>query len=62
MMIIFMCGVVIFYIVIFGKLLCPNNDKAWNTSELAQHAGTTDFYAAIAGKVYVEPDLAGVPL
>jgi chitin synthase len=52
MMIIFMCGVVIFYIVIFGRLLCPDRDKAWNTSELAQHAGTTDFYAAIAGKVY----------
>ncbi len=52
MMIVGMCGVVIFYIVVFGRLLCPNSDKAWNTSELAQHAGTNDYYAAVAGKVY----------
>ncbi len=51
-MIISMCGIVIFYIVVFGRLLCPNMNKAWNTSELAQHAGTDDYYAAIAGKVY----------
>jgi chitin synthase len=47
-----LCGVVIFYIVVFGMLLCPDSNKAWNTSELAQHAGTNDYYAAIAGKVY----------
>lgn len=48
----FMCGVVIFYIIGFGRLLCPDLDKAWNTGELAQHAGDDDYYAAIAGKVY----------
>lgn len=52
MMIAFLCGVVIFYIIGFGNLLCPDNDKAWNTSELAQHAGDDDYYAAIAGRVY----------
>jgi chitin synthase len=52
MMIGFLCGVVIFYIVVFGMLLCPNSAKAWNVSELAEHAGTSDYYAAIAGKVY----------
>jgi chitin synthase len=52
MMIFGLCGIVIFYIVIFGRLLCPDSDKAWNTSELATHAGDNDYYAAIAGKVY----------
>ena len=51
-MIFFLCGVVLFYIIVFGKLLCPDSAKAWNPSELAQHAGTNDYYAAIAGKVY----------
>jgi chitin synthase len=52
MMVFFACGIVLFYIIIFGKLLCPDSDKAWNPTELSQHAGTDDYYAAIAGKVY----------
>jgi chitin synthase len=52
MMVIGMCGTVVFYIVIFGRLLCPDNDKAWNPTELSQHAGDDDYYAAIRGKVY----------
>ena len=52
MMIFSLCGIVLFYIIGFGKLLCPDSDKAWNPTELAQHAGTDDYYAAIAGKVY----------
>jgi len=52
MMIFMLCGIVLFYIIGFGKLLCPDSDKAWNPSELAQHAGVDDYYAAIAGKVY----------
>ncbi|WRT63166.1 uncharacterized protein IL334_000069 [Kwoniella shivajii] len=51
-MIIFSCGVVLFYIIVFGKILCPNSDKAWNTSELATHQGEDDYMSAIAGKVY----------
>nr|XP_019048130.1 chitin synthase [Kwoniella bestiolae CBS 10118]OCF27060.1 chitin synthase [Kwoniella bestiolae CBS 10118] len=51
-MIILSCGIVLFYIIVFGKLLCPNSDKAWNTSELATHQGEDDYMAAIAGKVY----------
>ncbi|ORY23277.1 chitin synthase-domain-containing protein [Naematelia encephala] len=47
-----MCGIVIFYIIVFGRLLCPESAKAWNETELAQHAGDDDYYAAIAGKVY----------
>lgn len=52
MMIVGMCGIVVFYIIVFGMLLCPDSDKAWNPTELSQHAGLDDYYAAIAGKVY----------
>ncbi|KAL0253811.1 hypothetical protein I308_101188 [Cryptococcus tetragattii IND107] len=52
MMIFLSCAVVLFYIIFFGKLLCPDSDKAWNETELATHQGDDDYYAAIAGKVY----------
>lgn len=45
-------GIVIFYIVIFGRLLCPNYDKAWLTNEVAQHQGENDWWASVQGKVY----------
>ena len=45
-------GIVIFYIVEFGRLLCPNFDKAWSTDEVAQHTGDSDFWVSIQGKVY----------
>ena len=51
-MILFACATVLFYIIVFGKLLCPDSDKAWNPTELSEHAGDDDYYAAIAGKVY----------
>ena len=43
---------VVFYIVEFGRLLCPNFDKAWNEKEVNEHQGTNDFYVSIHGKVY----------
>ncbi|KAK5087006.1 hypothetical protein LTR05_004177 [Lithohypha guttulata] len=43
---------VIFYIVVFGKLLCPNMDKAWNAKQVGYHQGTDDYYVSIFGKVY----------
>jgi chitin synthase len=45
-------AVVIFYIVFFGRLLCPNFDKAWNLQDVATHTGVTDRYVAIQGSVY----------
>ncbi|SGY39183.1 BQ5605_C003g02165 [Microbotryum silenes-dioicae] len=48
----FFCGIVIFYIVIFGNLLCPNMNKAWNEKELGYHAGTTDYWVGVRGVVY----------
>jgi chitin synthase len=45
-------GIVIFYIIFFGKLLCPNFDKAWNTKEVGFHGGTDDYWVSHRGKVY----------
>ncbi|OAL32657.1 hypothetical protein AYO20_07815 [Fonsecaea nubica] len=45
-------GLIVFYIIEFGRLLCPNFDKAWNAKEVGFHTGTNDFYVSIRGKVY----------
>jgi len=47
-----MNGIVIFYIVEFGRLLCPNFDKAWSLNEVNQHTGDNDFWVSIQGVVY----------
>jgi chitin synthase len=52
LMIFLMNATIIFYIVFFGKLLCPNMDKAWNAKEVGYHQGADDFYVSIHGKVY----------
>ena len=43
---------VIFYIVFFGRLLCPNFDKAWNQKEVGYHQGEGDFWVSLRGSVY----------
>ncbi|KAF2639750.1 hypothetical protein P280DRAFT_429083 [Massarina eburnea CBS 473.64] len=43
---------IVFYIVAFGKLLCPNKDKAWSRDEVATHQGSNDFYVSFHGQVY----------
>jgi chitin synthase len=48
----FFNALIIFWIIAFGKLLCPNSDKAWDASEVATHQGDNDFYVSIHGKVY----------
>ncbi|KAI0337964.1 glycosyltransferase family 2 protein [Trametopsis cervina] len=45
-------GIVIFYIIEFGRLLCPDSDKAWSVGEVGQHTGDNDFWVAIQGTVY----------
>ena len=45
-------AIVIFYIVLFGRLLCPDFDKAWSINEVNQHTGDDDFWVAIQGSVY----------
>jgi chitin synthase len=43
---------IVFYIVAFGKLLCPNKDKVWNIEEVSQHQGEDDYYVSHHGVVY----------
>ncbi|KAJ0342067.1 hypothetical protein COL154_009472 [Colletotrichum chrysophilum] len=50
--IILMNAAIVFWIIWFGKLLCPNFDKAWNTKEVGYHGGETDFYVSVRGRVY----------
>jgi chitin synthase len=45
-------AIVIFYIILFGRLLCPNFDKAWSINEVNQHQGDNDYWVAIQGVVY----------
>ncbi|KAF2222812.1 chitin synthase, class VI [Elsinoe ampelina] len=45
-------GIVVFYIVAFGKLICPNWDKAWTATELSYHQGEEDYWVSHGGKVY----------
>ncbi|KAI9714246.1 MAG: hypothetical protein M1828_001177 [Chrysothrix sp. TS-e1954] len=45
-------AVVVFYIIEFGRLLCPNLNKAWNNQQVSYHQGTNDAYVSVAGKVY----------
>lgn len=45
-------GLVCFYIIAFGDLLCPNKDKVWNTKEVSWHAQDNNFFVSIHGRVY----------
>ena len=45
-------GIVLFYIIAFGIILCPNFNYAWNFEEVSQHDLTTDYWVSIHGKVY----------
>ncbi|CAK5267523.1 unnamed protein product [Mycena citricolor] len=45
-------GIVVFYIVVFGRLLCPEFAKAWGVNEVAQHTTTQNYWVAIQGTVY----------
>lgn len=45
-------AIIVFWIVAFGRLLCPNYDKAWTQKQVATHQGGADFWVSIHGKVY----------
>ncbi|KAG2012867.1 chitin synthase [Coprinopsis cinerea AmutBmut pab1-1] len=45
-------ALVIFFIVMFGRLLCPEYDRAWSLDEVATHQGEDDYYVTIQGWVY----------
>lgn len=39
-------------IVVFGKLLCPNMNNAWNEKEVGYHTGSNDYWVSVRGVVY----------
>lgn len=43
---------IVFYIIFFGMIICPNKDKAWNPGQVAYHTGDDDFYVSLRGHVY----------
>ncbi|KAI1192202.1 class V chitin synthase [Nemania serpens] len=51
-LILLMNAVVVFIIIFFGRILCPNFDKAWLQTEVDNHQGENDFWVSIHGKVY----------
>ena len=52
LLIFFLCASVLFYIIVLGRLLCPDLEKAWNIADLSTHRGADDFYVAVRGNVY----------
>lgn len=52
LLILLLNATIIFYIVAFGKLLCPQKDKVWNTKEVSAHQGEDDYYVSHHGVVY----------
>ncbi|KAI1330856.1 glycosyltransferase family 2 protein [Xylariaceae sp. FL0255] len=47
-----MNAAIVFVILIFGRLLCPNFDKAFLQTEVAGHTSDNSFWVSIHGKVY----------
>ncbi|KAJ1333546.1 Chitin synthase [Microdochium nivale] len=45
-------GMIVFWIVGIGLVVCPNFDKAWSQNEVAFHTGATDFWVSYQGRVY----------
>nr|POE85370.1 chitin synthase 6 [Quercus suber] len=45
-------GIIIFWIVGFGNLICPGWDKVWNAKEVSYHQGNNDFWVSYQGGVY----------
>ncbi|KAF3062176.1 Chitin synthase 6 [Daldinia childiae] len=43
---------VIFWIILLGRIICPNFDKAWLQKEVDTHQGGDDFWVSIHGRVY----------
>ena len=52
MMIFGLCGLILFYIIAFGLLLCPGQSVIWSETELGGHNTQSNFWVAVAGEVY----------
>ncbi|KAL2206606.1 class VII chitin synthase [Sarocladium strictum] len=42
----------IFWIIFFGDLICPNKNKVWDSQEVLGHTGDSDYFVSVHGKVY----------
>ncbi|KAI0165689.1 glycosyltransferase family 2 protein [Xylariaceae sp. FL1272] len=51
-LIIFMNAVIVFFIIFFGDLLCPNFDKAWTQTEVSGRTDDDNMWVSIHGSVY----------
>lgn len=45
-------AIIVFWIIFFGRLLCPNFDKAWTQEEVNTHQGEDDYWVSLHGSVY----------
>lgn len=45
-------GVIIFYMMFLGKIICPDFNKVWNINEVSEHDSTNNYFVAVHGKVY----------
>lgn len=52
LLIFLLCGVILFYIIGLGHILCPDFNRAWNEGQLTEHSDGHSFYVAVAGNVY----------
>lgn len=52
LIIFFFNAVIIFFIIGFGKVMCPNKDHAFDRTEVSHHQGEDDFYVSHHGVVY----------
>ncbi|CAG8448686.1 13567_t:CDS:10 [Ambispora leptoticha] len=52
MIIFLMSAIIIFYIIFFGNLICPGNDKVFSAQEVGYHTGDNDFWVSLRGKIY----------
>ncbi|TIC40573.1 hypothetical protein E3Q08_03710, partial [Wallemia mellicola] len=52
MLIALFCGIVLFYIIGFGKILCPRYNKAWSEGQLGEYTADDNFWVGIRGSVY----------
>lgn len=51
-LIILLNATIIFYIVFFGKLLCPQKNKVWDRNQVSSHQGENDYFVSHRGLVY----------
>jgi chitin synthase len=52
MMIFGLCGIILFYIILFSHLLCPGPNSVWSKAELGGQSTPTNFWVVVAGEVY----------